>query len=136
MNTKIKLTKSEENLMEIFWDANIPLTSVQILKVKDNIHEWNDSYIHNMLRSIQRKGIIKTCGMVQYGTQYARQFVPMYSREEYAAQLALGTGIGSDSIAKVAVAMAEQTGLDKDVITVLEDIINSLKDKASKDKET
>lgn len=125
---KNKLTASEENLMEIFWNASAPLTSVEILE-DSSTHDWNNSYIHNMLRALQKKGFIKVCGTKQYGTQYAREFIPTRSREEYAAQLALGLGLQSASIAKVTVAMVEQSTHGADVISSLEDIIATLKSK-------
>ncbi|MGF7019016.1 putative transcriptional regulator [Lachnospiraceae bacterium PF1-21] len=124
---KLNLTKSENSLMNIFWNANTPLTSVEIVN-EHSTHEWNDSYIHKLLRSLQEKGVIKVSGTVQYGTQYARQFVATCSREEYAAKIALDTGINPNNIAKVAVAMVEQTGNTDKVINILEDIVNSLKE--------
>lgn len=127
---KKELTKSERSLMDFFWNSNTPLTSVNLLK-NNASHEWSDNYMHNMLRNLQKKKFIKECGTVRYGTQYARQFIPTFSREEYATQLALGVGIGPKNIAQVTVAMAEQSSSDEEVISVLEDIIDVLKDKQS-----
>jgi len=67
------LTKSEEDLMEIFWEKKEPLTSVEILDISAD-RSWNGNYVHMMLRSLLKKGMIEVCGSVQYGTQYARQF--------------------------------------------------------------
>lgn len=125
------LTKSEEELMEIIWASEVPLTSVEILKLAKN-RSWSGSYIHIMLRSILKKKLIKECGTVRYGTQYARQFEQIVTKEEYAAKLAMSTGIKKGAIAKVAVAMAKETGDEEEVIAQLEEIIKELRDKGEK----
>lgn len=122
------LTGSEEELMELFWTKQEPLTSVEILKVAEG-HSWNDSYLHIMLRSLLKKGLIEVCGTVQYGTQYARQFIPSVTKEGYAAKLIISKGLGKNSISKVAVAMVNELdgSTTKSVIKDLEKIIDELK---------
>lgn len=129
------LTNSEEDLMEIFWEKKEPLTSVEILEISCG-RSWNGNYLHMMLRSLLKKGMIKVCGTVQYGTQYARQFIPAVTKEQYAAKLILSKGIEKTSIAEVTVAMVnETTGADEEgVIKQLEEIIKELKSKELKEK--
>lgn len=129
------LTNSEEDLMEIFWEKKVPLTSVEILEISCG-RSWNGNYLHMMLRSLLKKGMIKVCGTVQYGTQYARQFIPAVTKEQYAAKLVLSKGIEKTSIAEVTVAMVnETTGADEEgVIKQLEEIIKELKSKELKEK--
>lgn len=129
------LTNSEEDLMEIFWEKKEPLTSVEILEISCD-RSWNGNYLHMMLRSLLKKGMIKVCGTVQYGTQYARQFIPAVTKEQYAAKLVLSKGIVKTSIAEVTVAMVnETTGADEEgVIKQLEEIIKELKSKELKEK--
>lgn len=129
------LTNSEEDLMEIFWTSQKPLTSVEILEISAD-RTWNGNYLHIMLRSLLKKGMIEVCGTVQYGTQYARQFVPAVTKEQYAAKLVMSKGIGKNSIAEVAVAMVnEADGADEEgLIKQLEEIIEELKNKESKEK--
>lgn len=123
------LTGSEEELMELFWSRKDALTSVEILKI-DTSHSWSDSYLHIMLRSLLKKGMIKVCGTVQYGTQYARQFVPIITREEYAAKIVMSKGLDKNSVAKVAVAMVKEADGEggEDLIQQLEQIIEELKE--------
>lgn len=90
------LTNSEEDLMEIFWEKKEPLTSVEILELSAE-RSWNGNYIHKMLRSLLKKDMIKICGTVQCGTQYARQFIPAVTKEEYAAKLVMSKGIEKSS---------------------------------------
>lgn len=122
------LTGSEEELMELFWGSKDPLTSVEILKVATN-PSWNNGYLHNLLRSLLKKEMIEVCGTVQYGSQYARQFVPSMTKEEYAAKIIMRKGLDNRSVAKVAVAMAkEANGDEEDLIEELEKIIEELKE--------
>lgn len=115
--------------MELFWNRKEALSSVEILQV-DTDHSWNDSYLHIMLRSLLKKGMIGVCGVVQHGTQYARQFVPLMTKEEYAAKLVVSKGLGKNSVAKVAVAMVKETdgGTRGELIEELEKMIRELKD--------
>ncbi len=129
------LTNSEEDLMEIFWEKKEPLTSVEILELSAE-RSWNGNYIHKMLRSLLKKDMIKICGTVQCGTQYARQFIPAVTKEEYAAKLVMSKGIEKSAIAAVTVAMVhEMDGADgEDVVKQLEDIIEELKGKGAGEK--
>lgn len=128
------LTGSEEDLMEIFWASKEPLTSVEILNISGD-RSWNGNYVHIMLRSLLKKGMIEVCGTVQSGKQYARQFIPAVTKEQYAAKLVMSKGIGKNSIAAVTVAMVnemnEETG--EELVKQLEEIIEELKNKESKE---
>lgn len=129
------LTGSEEDLMEMFWASKEPLTSVEILNISEG-RSWNGNYVHIMLRSLLKKGMIKVCGTVQSGKQYARQFVPAVTKEQYAAKLVMSKGLGRNSIAAVTVAMVnemnEETG--EELVKQLEEIIEELKNKESKEQ--
>ncbi len=122
------LTGSEEDLMEMFWESKDPLTSVEIMDISAD-RSWNGNYIHIMLRSLLKKGMIKVCGTKRCGTQYARQFIPAVTREQYAAKLVMSKGIGSNSIAAVTVAMVNEAGAGdgKGLVKQLEEIIEELK---------
>ncbi len=128
MSEKIKeLTKSEEQMMDIFWSEDKPLTSVDIvnMKVKDT---WSNGLVHNMIRSLLKKGLLKECGMERYSTQYARKLCPAVTREEYAAKLLASKIRGKSSISEVIAALAKEESDDKDVIEELEDIIKQLRE--------
>ena len=124
----IHLTKSEEDLMEIFWQSCEPLTSVQILELAKD-RSWSGNYIHVMLRSLQKKGLIEVCGTLQYGNQYARQFKAAVTKTEYGAELIISKG-WVESISQVTVALAKKSkNSDKEeLISQLEKIIEKLKE--------
>lgn len=126
------LTKSEEDLMGIFWEEKKPLTSVEILNIASD-RSWNGNYLHMMLRSLQKKGLLEACGTVRYGTQYARKFIPLLTKEEYAAKIIVSTGIKSSSIAQVTVALAKEIGDKEELIEQLEEIIQELSKNGEKE---
>lgn len=124
-----RLTTKEEELMNLLWVQDRPLTSIEILEIAED-HSWSDNYLPIMLKSLLKKGAIKVCGYIQCGTQYARQFHYAITKEEYVARLAVGRGLKTSSISKVAVAMVEELGEDKEeVICELEKIIRELREK-------
>ena len=128
------LTNSEEDLMELFWEKKEPLTSVDISEFSAD-RSWNGNYIHMMLRSLLKKGMIEVCGTVQCGTQYARQFVPIVTKEQYAAKLVMSKGIEKNSIAAVTVAMVNEINKadEEGLVKQLEEIIQELKNKETKE---
>ena len=108
MSETIKeLTKSEEQMMDIFWSADEALTSVDIvnMNIKDT---WSNGLVHNMIRSLLKKGLLRECGMERYSTQYARKLCPALTREEYAAKLLVSKVRGKSSISRVIAALAKE----------------------------
>ena len=128
MSETIKeLTKSEEQMMDIFWSADEALTSVDIvnMNIKDT---WSNVLVHNMIRSLLKKGLLKECGMERYSTQYARKLCPALTREEYAAKLLVSKVRGKSSVSRVIAALAKEESDEKDVIEELEDITKQLRE--------
>ena len=80
-----ELTKSEEQMMDIFWDSKEALTSVDIVKMQVKA-TWTNGLVHNIIRSLVQNGYLKECGMEQFGRQYARKLMPALTREEYIAK--------------------------------------------------
>lgn len=134
-----RLTVAEEELMNLIWDKGQAFTSVEILDLADG-KSWGGNYVHKMLRKLQDEGFIRVCGTVQYGTQYARQFEPLISREAYTADLLKRQGITARSLAKIALAFVKDENEKEDkkagdgqetLIKELEDMIKQLKNKES-----
>ncbi len=120
--------------MELFWEKKEPLTSVDISEFSAD-RSWNGNYIHMMLRSLLKKGMIEVCGTVQCGTQYARQFVPIVTKEQYAAKLVMSKGIEKNSIAAVTVAMVNEVNKTDEagLVEQLEEVIQDVKNKETKE---
>lgn len=76
------LTKSEEQIVELLWNSEEPLTSSEI--IKNSVDKtWKDSYVHLLINSLMEKGIIEVAGFKKATKNYARTFKPTVSREEY-----------------------------------------------------
>ena len=82
-----------------------------------------------MLRSLLKKGAIEMCGMIQYATQYARQFRCVISREEYFLQQAQKSGIDSKELLRTAAALAAHSDAKEreELVEELEHLIAELK---------
>ena len=89
---RYKITAKEEDLMNIFWSRNNPLTSRDIIYIFAD-KGWNSTCIYTLLRSLLEKELIAECGLVQYNTQYARQFVSAITKEEFYIRLAFDNGV-------------------------------------------
>lgn len=127
MKKKLSLTPSEERIMELLWSENRPLTTVELTEHSAE-ENWKSSYVYILIRSLLKKGMIEVCGTVQYASQYARQFRPLLTKEQYAAMLALSLDLDSGSISKVAVAMARESSEDSEqFIQQLESMIEQLR---------
>lgn len=131
LSKKKKLSEREEMLMELLWESRKPLTSVELLRLPE-MEEWNEAYMYRALKSLLDKQLIRVCGVEQCRTQYARQFEPALTKEEYAVKLLTDRGMKKSSIAKIAMALVEDAGGDEEgetdeLIGELELIIEKLR---------
>lgn len=117
-----RLTKSEEELMELFWQVNNPLTSVELLDIATG-HSWNGHYIHKILNSLLKKGFIEICGYVLYGSQYTRQFITIITEDDYISNYILLRSTDNKTISKVMVTMAKKAMYSEELIKTLEGIV-------------
>lgn len=122
---KEELTKGEERILEIFWNEGKPLTSMEVMEKTD---EFNESYVHRLLNSLLEKKALKVEGMMKSGKQYARIFVPEFTREEYGVYLIKQLGMmRKDNLKKFAVALTKENKRKEEVIETLEGIIDEIK---------
>jgi len=135
---KIYMNSKEESIMNIVWDYNKPITSVELLKLIGN-EIGGTTAVYRVINSLLEKKILQVCGTARYKTQYARQFEAVISREEYMAHMVLGNykhknnknNKNNKNIAKVAMALVEEAvadEVDDELIQQLEDIIAELKE--------
>ena len=104
------LTDAELEIMNILWNKDEPISANELLAIPP-FTSWSSGYMHNVIRGLISKDMIKVAGMIQSKTQYARTFVAAITREEYVAHVALFyVGKNSTSILKVVAAMSEEIG--------------------------
>ena len=80
----MELTKSEMEIMDVFWAAQIPLSRADLLGHEEG-KSWKDSSVHILLNGLLQKGAIQEAGFVRRSKTYGRTFLPTLTREEYFA---------------------------------------------------
>lgn len=131
MKEAYQLSKREQCVMDLLWEKEEALTSVDIFEQLGDIMQ-NQTYVHRTINQLLAANFIQECGSVRYNTQYARKFAPCMTREEYAAKYLVKHGIQRKSLGKVAAALLKETRDDKnkhtdEMIAQLQEIIDELK---------
>lgn len=80
----MELTKSEMEIMDVLWNAHVPLSRSDLLGHGEE-KSWKDSSVHILLNGLLQKGAIREVGFVRRSKTYGRTFLPTLTREEYFA---------------------------------------------------
>ena len=80
------LTKSEQQIMEIFCQADHAMAQTEVVKTCVD-RKWKERSIFSMLNSLMEKGVLREVGFVRSGKTYARTFEPAMSHAEYLASV-------------------------------------------------
>ena len=80
----MELTRSEMEIMDVLWEAQVPLSRSDLLE-RSAEKTWKDSSVHILLNGMLQKNIIREAGFVKRSKTYGRTFVPTMTREEYFA---------------------------------------------------
>ena len=78
------LTKSEQQIMEIFWKADHAMAQTEVVSTCVE-RKWKERSIFSMLNGLMEKGVLREVGFVRSGKTYARTFEPAMSHAEYLA---------------------------------------------------
>ena len=78
----MELTKSEMEIMDVFWASENPLSRSDLLESSAE-KTWKDSSVHILLNGLLKKGLIHEAGLVKRRKTYGRLFAPSLTREEY-----------------------------------------------------
>jgi len=82
----MELTKSEMQIMDVFWASEKPLSRSDLLE-RSVDKSWKDSSVHILLNGMLQKGVICEVGFVKRSKTYGRTFSPTVTREEYYAKM-------------------------------------------------
>ena len=80
----MELTRSEMEIMDVLWGADVPLSRADLL-TRSEEKSWKDSSVHILLNGLLLKGAIREAGFVKRSKTYGRTFEPALTREEYFA---------------------------------------------------
>ncbi len=81
-NPYFRLTKSENEIMDLLWREGRPLSRSEIIELTPE-RSWKPTSIHILLNSMLDKGAICVAGFVQSTKNYARTFTPTLTADEY-----------------------------------------------------
>lgn len=76
------MTKSEKQVMDLLWSVDKPLSCTEIVELSGD-KTWKDSYVHSLIKSLMKKGIVKIESFELISRSYARKFAPKVTKEEY-----------------------------------------------------
>lgn len=80
----MELTRSEMEIMDVFWETKDPLSRSDLLE-RSAGKSWKDSSVHILLNGLLKKGAIHEVGFVKRSKTFGRTFSPSLSREAYFA---------------------------------------------------
>ena len=125
------LTLREEELLNILWEMNEPLTTGEMVErlEKDG---WNPATLFKTVRSLSDRGYLKITGLEKNAKSYSRKLAPAMTKEEYYAGIMMKRGLDISSIADITAAFLGVAGKsdeerDAEVIAKLEEVISTLR---------
>ena len=68
--------------MDLLWSVDKPLSCTEIVELSGD-KTWKDSYVHSLIKSLMKKGIVKIEAFELISRSYARKFAPKVTKEEY-----------------------------------------------------
>lgn len=80
----MELTRSELEIMDVLWNAGVPLSRADLLE-RSTDKRWKDSSVHILLNGLLSKKAIYEAGFVKCSKTYGRTFAPALTREQYYA---------------------------------------------------
>ena len=124
--TYFRLTKSENEIMELLWREGRPLSRSKIIDLTPD-RTWKPASIHILLNSMLEKGAIQVAGFVQSTKNYARTFTPTLTADEYAVlQFKHSSAFNEQSVLCLVSALVEDIQ-DQDTLAKLGDILEKRK---------
>ena len=131
MKRQNALNKREEELMNILWAYNEPLTQNEMAERLEE-QGWSSVTLFKTVQSLSGTGYLKVVGLEKSAKTYARKLIPAISKEEYYASILMKNGLDSESLANITAAfigVSKKSKKEKntEVIAKLEEIIEKLR---------
>ena len=78
------LSKKEQELMELFWDAGKPLARAESLELAaSRAASWKPNSIHILVNSLMEKGALAVAGYYLSSRKLGRTFEPTLTLQDY-----------------------------------------------------
>lgn len=118
----MELTRSEQEIMDVLWNADRPLSRSDILEQSTD-KRWKDSSVHILLNGLLEKKAIYAAGFVKCSKTYGRTFAPALTREEYYAALPFSRKCKPE-IAGLVAALLNRDDITKEEMAQIKALIN------------
>ncbi len=138
MKNGFTLSKKEKELMDIFWNADAPLSRAEILeRAEQQKCSWKPNSVHILLNSLLDKKAVQVSGFYLNSRKLGRTFEAAISREDYAVmQVAIAAdqarAEGVTGPKKLMAALFSDKATDKELTEMLQIIENEIGDEAEK----
>lgn len=119
----MELTKSEMEIMDVFWESCVPLSRSDLLSSSDE-KTWKDSSVHILLNGLLQKGVIHEAGLVRRSKTYGRVFAPSMTREEYFAE-SIYSHRHKPRIVELFSALLNRVDVTRDDLNRIEDLVHN-----------
>lgn len=83
----LKMTLSENSVMQVLWKAKEPMTSRQIVEAVQAAGQatWEPRSVFVLLNKLMKKELVRVVGYANVGRAFARRFEPTMTKAEYLA---------------------------------------------------
>lgn len=81
----LRMTPSENGVMQAFWNAKKPMTSSQIVEAVQATGQatWKSRSVFVLLNKLMKKELVRVVGYANVGGSIARRFKPTMTKAEY-----------------------------------------------------
>lgn len=83
----IKLTKKQEEVMNVLWESETPMIASEIVKKRD---DFNINTVQATLRTLVKKKYIEIAEIVYSGTVLTRSYRPLIQKSEFESDVEKG----------------------------------------------
>ena len=118
----MNLTKNELEVMDVFWEADKPLSRAELLNLSVD-KSWKANSVHILLNSLLNKGALREAGFARSGKTYGRTFAPAVTCEEYHASTVCSTTKRLPSMSGFLKALLKNVDVDLEELDRMEEVI-------------
>lgn len=122
----MELTKSEMEIMDVLWEASMPLSRSDLLS-RSCEKTWKDSSVHILLNGLLQKNAIREAGVVKRSKTYGRTFLPTLTREEYFAET-IFSHRGKPEIVGLIAALLKRRDITSQQLDMIETLVSQRKE--------
>lgn len=118
------LTKSEQEIMNLFWSVDHPMTQGEVVSSCEN-RSWKERSVFSMLNGLLGKGLIHEVSFVRSGKTYARTFEATMTQAEYLASV-VSSQLPTNEYPALLSALLKKNSVSRETLEKLHDIVDEM----------